>query len=117
MGAGVILRLPGHSPRIIPDSIYRTVRTFAPADTHYLVTPAIPYISLPIIAFGAHNFSDQSPFSERKLEEIFAAFRSSRPLPPVVVKDGKLINGFHRYYCAAAVGYREVPVAVLAKMS
>jgi hypothetical protein len=111
----VIVRLPGHIPFEISDWLFRTVMSFTPVEEHYLVTPGMPYMSVPIVAIGENTIGDPSAFSERKLAEIFSAFCNGTPLPPLRVVNGKVVQGFHRFYCSAAVGYRAVPILVNTK--
>ena len=61
-----------------------------------------------------------APFKKYKLVPVLLAFQSPEcALPPIAVVElhsgpyrYRVINGYHRYYASAAVGYANVPVIV-----
>ena len=59
-------------------------------------------------------------FDEKRMREIFRAFTSDAPLPPIEVYPRaerqyryRLHNGLHRFYASAAAGYPCIPVVVV----
>jgi hypothetical protein len=60
-------------------------------------------------------------FDEKRMRDIFRAFTTDTPLPPIeVIREVfrqqyryRVRNGLHRFYASAAVGFTCIPVAVV----
>ena len=75
-------------------------------------------LTLSVIEPPTRNFGTPF-FDENRLMEIFRAFASDTPLPPIEVfvrpdrrYRYRVRDGLHRFYASAAVGYACIPIAI-----